>query len=373
MVTNGDKIRAHEPDQYANLRLELVLALALVVVTLLVYCPVLDFTFINMDDPSYVVRNRHVGEGLTRSGFWWALRAFDCGNWHPLTWLSLQLDTTLHGGLKPAGFHLTNLILHLANIVLLFHVLVRLTGAIWRSAFVAGLFALHPLHVESVAWVAERKDVLSTFFWMLTLWAYSLYAERPGMRRYALVVLGFALGLTAKPMLVTLPFVLLLLDYWPLCRLRLRARPSPPVPPAPSPRSWQFLLLEKSPLFLLATASCIITLKAQAQAIVSVDSYPLGSRLLNAEHSYAAYLFKMVWPVNLEALYPLIGEPVRLRNEGTGGRDLRARLSVSESCWRRGSPTCSLAGFGIWARSCPSSASCRSACSRWPTAIPTFP
>src|SRR5208282_1193673 len=166
----------------------------------------------------YVSENADVSGGLTWHGVWWAFTTGAAANWHPLTWLSHMLDVQLYGA-APGPHHLTNLLFHIANTLLLFGLLHRMTGALGRSAFVAGLFALHPLHVESVAWVAERKDVLSTLFWMLTLWAYVEYVRRPGLRRYGAVLLFFALGLMAKPMLVTLPFVLLLLDYWPLGRV----------------------------------------------------------------------------------------------------------------------------------------------------------
>ncbi len=175
--------------------------------------------FTNYDDNDYVTANRHVKAGLSRANVSWAFTTMQAANWHPLTWLSLELDASLYGGESARGYHLTNLLLHVANVLLLFLALRRLTGAVWRSAAVAALFAVHPAHVESVAWVAERKDVLSGLFWMLTLLAYAWYVEWPGWRRYLLVAAVFALGLMTKPMLVTLPCVLLLLDYWPLQRV----------------------------------------------------------------------------------------------------------------------------------------------------------
>jgi tetratricopeptide (TPR) repeat protein len=270
---------------------DLTLALCLALVTLTVYWPGRDTEFINRDDPSYVIGNDHVTHGLSNANVIWAWTSLERSNWHPLTWLSLQLDAQLHG-VNAQGFRITNVLLHVANVFLLFCAWRRLTGAIGPSALVAGLFALHPLHVESVAWVSERKDVLSTLFWMLTLLAYAHYVETPGIGRYLGVCVAFALGLTAKPMLVTLPFVLLLLDYWPLGRLG-RA-------------SLRFAVLEKLPLFVLSAVSCAITLLAQGrgQAIAALDEYPFSDRLANALVSYAAYFVQMIWPSDLAVYYP---------------------------------------------------------------------
>ena len=190
--------------------------------TVLVYCRAFDHPFINFADQGYVYENDKLARGLSADGVYWALTTFDCANWHPVTWLSLLLDYEL-SRLEPRGYHVTNILLHIGSTLLLFLAFDMMTGMIWRSAVVAALFALHPLHVESVAWVAERKDVLSAFFWMWTLVAYVHYIRSPGIGRYALVLLALALGLMAKPMLVTLPFVLLLLDYWPLNRWRREA------------------------------------------------------------------------------------------------------------------------------------------------------
>jgi hypothetical protein len=199
---------------------DVLVCLFLVIATVAVYWQVRNHEFVNFDDDGYVTENSYVQDGLTRESIIWAFTATDVANWHPLTWLSHMLDCQLYG-VSPKGHHLTNVLFHLANTVLLFLVLKWMTGALWRSGFVAALFALHPLHVESVAWVAERKDVLSTFFWMLTIWAYLGYVRRPAFNRYLLILFSFTLGLMVKPMLVTLPFVLLLLDYWPLHRLQL--------------------------------------------------------------------------------------------------------------------------------------------------------
>jgi hypothetical protein len=262
----------------------------------LTFGPVLDNDFINYDDTAYVTECPQVQAGLTRDSVRWAFTTREASNWHPLTWLSLMLDRQLFGP-RPFGFHLTNLLLHLANTVLLFVVLRAMTGLRWRSAFVAALFALHPLHVESVAWVAERKDVLSTFFALLALLAYAWYARSPRLGRYLLVVLGMTLSLLAKPMFVTLPCLLLLLDYWPLRRL--------------APTSVRWLLLEKVPLFTLSAAASMATLWAQwDQAVISLDRLPLTARLANVAVSYLAYLWQTAFPLYLAVHYPLWQPPV---------------------------------------------------------------
>jgi tetratricopeptide (TPR) repeat protein len=273
-------------------RVELILCLLLAVGTLGAFWPVLRCGFVNFDDGDYVTANARVKEGLTAANARWAFTTDAAANWHPLTWLSLQADRTLYGSAGPLGFHLTNLLLHTASTLLLFLTFRAWTGAVWRSALVAALFAVHPLHVESVAWVSERKDVLSTFFWMLTMAAYGWYARRPGPLRYLAVVLALALGLLAKPMLVTLPCVLLLLDFWPLRRFtRLRAG---------------VLVAEKLPLFALAAASCIVTWKAQqsGDAVKTLTQYPPAVRAANALYAYGGYLHKTVWPEGLAAFYP---------------------------------------------------------------------
>jgi tetratricopeptide (TPR) repeat protein len=301
-------------------------SVTLAALTLLVYCPSFHYPFVNYDDGVYVFQNCRVQAGLSADSVRWAFTTFECGNWHPLTWLSLEVDYELYGGLRPGGFHLTNVLLHTANTLLLFGVLSRMTGLVWRSAVVAALFALHPLHVESVAWVAERKDVLSTLFWMLTLAAYLYYVRRPGVRRYLLVVLALGLGLMAKPMLVTLPCVLLLLDYWPLGRWRLlpltpaEARGegkaamgmSPPAPAGAPARAWRHLLGEKLPLFALVLGSCGVTFLAQLRgdAVVPLEVFPLPVRVANALQSYVSYLGQMLWPMHLAVYYPHPGPAV---------------------------------------------------------------
>jgi Flp pilus assembly protein TadD len=273
-------------------RRRLVLAaLGLVALTVAVYAGVWSFEFIQFDDPTYIVQNPNLADGLTWPAVQWAFTAGYASNWHPLTWLSHLLDVELFG-LRPGPMHLVNLLLHLANTMLLFGWLAWTTRAIGRSLVVAALFAIHPAHVESVAWISERKDVLSTAFWLLTMWAYVFYVRKPGIARYALVGLTFAVGLLAKPMLVTLPLVLLLLDLWPLDRLR----------PANALR----LTMEKLPLLALSVLSSIATFMAQkgGGSVMALDVLPVSSRVMNALVSYVTYIGNMFWPVDLYMYYP---------------------------------------------------------------------
>jgi tetratricopeptide (TPR) repeat protein len=278
----------------------------LTIATLLVFWQVNNCDFINYDDTIYITKNNHVQNGITIEGIQWAFTTGHTGNWHPLTWLSHMLDVQLFG-LEPGWHHLTNLVFHIANALLLFLVLYRMTKAQWESAFVAALFALHPLHVESVAWVAERKDVLSTFFWILTMGAYCYYVERPNFQRYLVVVLFFALGLMAKPMLVTLPFVLLLLDYWPLKRF-YQNKSDQKIDTATDSRHRlaliRPLLWEKIPLFVLTALTCIVTYIVQKKIGAVLSLLPLGARISNAFVSYNAYIGKTIWPNDLAVLYP---------------------------------------------------------------------
>jgi len=285
-------------------RFELVVCLFLIVGTLTVFWQVQHHDFIDLDDHLYVTENNHVQAGLTKKGVIWAFTTFHAANWHPLTWLSHMLDCQLFG-MRPGMHHLTNLLFHILNSLLLLLVLRKMTGAWWRSAFVAALFALHPLHVESVAWVAERKDVLSTFFWLLTMWVYAHYAERPTFDRYLLVLLSFALGLMAKPMLVTLPFVLLLVDYWPLGRLQLGQSCNDGNLRIKKSSAFR-VVWEKIPFFVLAAMSGVLTLLAQqkAGALRTLDIIPLKIRTANALVSYISYIGKMIWPHNLAVFYP---------------------------------------------------------------------
>ena len=271
--------------------------LALIAVNVIVYAAVRHYEFAgDWDDLAYVTQNPNISKGLTWEGIAWAFTSGYAANWHPLTWLSHMLDIQLFG-MNAGAHHVTNLVLHIANTVLLFGFLLSATGALGRSAFVAALFAVHPLHVESVAWVAERKDVLSTLFWMLTVCAYVAYVRRQRPGRYVAVVLLFGLGLMAKPMLVTLPFVLLLLDYWPLGRVALGDWPA-----------WRPLVREKIPLLALAAASSVVTFLVQRHggAVNSLDALPLNLRLENAAVAYVGYIGKMLWPAGLTTLYPFV-------------------------------------------------------------------
>ena len=276
-----------------NYHRRLLICIFLAVVTFAVYLPVHNYEFLHYDDDVYVTNNTEVKSGLSWQGVEWAFTTERGANWHPLTWLSLMLDCQLFG-VKSGPMHIVNVLFHVANTILLFLVLARMTKGVWQSVFIAGLFALHPLHVESVAWVAERKDVLSTLFWLLTMLAYARYAERPSAGRYVAVLVLFVTGLLAKPMLVTLPFVLLLLDYWPLGRFF-------------NPRfSTVRLLLEKVPLVVLSAASSVITFIAQREAgsVLSIHTIFFEERVINAIISYISYIGKMFWPVRLAVLYP---------------------------------------------------------------------
>lgn len=268
--------------------------------TLAVFSPVVSFQFINVDDPVYVTANDHVQQGLTWRNATWALTALEAANWHPVTWLSHMLDVTLFG-LNPGGHHATSLLIHTLNVILLFLWLRRMTGELYRSALVAALFAVHPLALESVAWIAERKNVLSTLFLLLALWMYVGYARKPGVLRYLLVAFLFILGLMSKPMLVTLPFALLLLDYWPLGRLGFGPKSAGSTEPAAAVFLWR--CAEKLPLLLLAAVSSVLTLKAQALD-TEIKVVPLASKVANALLSCGTYLWQMMWPSRLAIFYP---------------------------------------------------------------------
>lgn len=273
-----------------------IVCLLLAVVTLALYNPVNRHPFVNYDDDRYVTENAHVRQGLTSDTIAWSLISTEQANWHPLTWMSHALDVSLFR-LNPAGHHLTSVLLHVVSVCLLFLLLMWATKRIGPSLFVAALFALHPINVESVAWVAERKNVLCTFFFFLGLWAYGWYTQKPSWKRYLMVFVSFAAGLASKPMVITLPFVLLLLDYWPLERVQggVNKNRTP----------WSPLVLEKLPLFAMSVASAVITMHAQQSggAVRSNTEFSFGVRVANAIFAYAMYLWKMIWPSHLAPLY----------------------------------------------------------------------
>jgi cytochrome c-type biogenesis protein CcmH/NrfG len=269
----------------------LYVSLSLLALTLIVYFQVHDFEFVNFDDRETILGNTHIRDGITLAGLAWAFTSAYAANWFPVTWISHMLDFQLFG-LDSGWHHLVNVMIHAASVLLLFALLRRMTGRLWESAFVSFVFALHPLHVESVAWVSERKDVLSAFFWFLTTWFYVDYVDRPGLRRYLIALGVFCLGLMSKQMLVTLPFVLLLLDYWPLNRSKTTIMSR--------------LVMEKAPYLTLSAVASLIAYKVQhaAGAVLSVDSIPIATRAANALISYVAYLGTFFWPVDLAMFYP---------------------------------------------------------------------
>jgi tetratricopeptide (TPR) repeat protein len=296
-----------------RLRCVLLISSLLAVMTLSLYWPVRSFDFVNFDDNFFLKEDYHVHDGLSMEGLKWSLTTLHTGNWHPLTWFSHMADIEIYQ-YQAGGHHWTSVMIHTAGSILLFLVLSVLTRSVWPSALVAALFAIHPLHVESVAWVAERKDVLSGFFWILTMGAYTYYVRDPTIRRYLLVLLAFALSILSKPMVVTLPFVLLLLDYWPLERFagaKTAFDPRVSRGTHAEGRVLMRLVVEKIPLFLMAAGACIITLVAQREvgAIWPAEDLSLVARFANALVSYMDYTRKMVWPNDLAVLYPHAGMP----------------------------------------------------------------
>ncbi|KQC11212.1 MAG: hypothetical protein APR62_10345 [Smithella sp. SDB] len=268
----------------------LIICVILTVATLAVFLQLNNYDFVNFDDDVYVTGNSYVQSGITLKGICWAFSTIHAEFWHPLTWISLMFDNQIYG-LNAGGYHLTNVILHILSTLLLFWLFNRMTGAIWKSAFVAAFFALHPLHVESVAWIAERKDVLSAFFWMLTLCLYVYYAEKPSISRYLLVLCFFVCGLMSKAMVVTLPVVMILFDYWPLKRFELHKD---------NAIVWQ--IKEKAPFFILSAVFSVITI--HAQRVLFISTFPLSARIANAPVSFVAYLEKTFCPHNLAVFYP---------------------------------------------------------------------
>ncbi len=342
-----DLVRSPRPDQSApgpasrtpNPYIVLAVCAGLVVLTAIVFGATADHGFVNYDDEPYVLENPHVARGLTVEGLRWAFTQSHVSNWHPLTWLSHMADVELFGLTHPGGHHLTSVLLHAATAVVLFLVLLQMTAAGWPSAFAAALFAVHPLHVESVAWIAERKDVLSGLFFVLTVAAYVGYVRRPpSVPRYLLVAGLFTLGLLSKPMLVTLPFVLLLLDYWPLERLSIETPPhAAPVAQRRRLAVVTPLVLEKLPLFALAIAAAVVTYVVQDSARGSLSHLTVWSRVANALNSYVAYLWMFVYPARLAVFYPHPGDA--LPSWRTVGACLVLGLvSAAALIWRRRHP-----------------------------------
>ncbi len=283
-----NKIHIHPAKQ------KLIIYLILIIITFAVFRQVTQCDFINYDDRFYITENSNIKSGITPGGISWAFSTRYSGLWTPFLWISFMMDYTLYG-MNAGGYHLTNLILHILSTLLLFGLFMRMTGAIWKSAFVASLFALHPLHVESVAWVAERKDVLSAFFWMLTLYLYAYYTEKPVIKRYLLVVFSFVGALLSKPMVVTLPVVMILLDYWPLKRFEAYKKDL---------IIWQ--LKEKALFFLLSAILMFITLYDQIFSLDENYHYSLGARIANAPIAFVTYLEKTFLPHDMAIFYPFV-------------------------------------------------------------------
>ena len=305
MKHSEEKVTVDMVNTKTEFRIVFLVSLCLIIAILVSYSQVINFDFVGYDDELYVTENLNVQKGFTAKGLKWAFTTFHSANWHPITWLSHMLDCEFYG-LNPTGHHWTNVEFHIANTLLLFFILQYMTGAIWKSSFVAALFALHPLHVESVAWVAERKDVLSTFFWLLTILVYLRYIEKQVLIRYFMILLFFILGLMSKPMLVTLPFVLLLFDFWPLKRFQFKNDLQSDRVTFFGFQGFLRLFLEKIPLFILVVISCCLTFLAQknSEAVKSLESLPLIDRISNALVSYVTYALKTIWPSNLAVFYP---------------------------------------------------------------------
>jgi tetratricopeptide (TPR) repeat protein len=299
----------------------IAIAAGLIALTLVVFLQVRHFDFVNWDDQIYLTENANVQAGLSWSNVVWALTTTHSPYWHPLTWLSHMLDVTMFG--MDAGWHhVTSLVIHIASTLLLFAVFRRMTGEEGKSAFVAAVFAVHPLHVESVAWLAERKDVLSTFFLMVTFWTYVRYVDRPRAVTYSAVVAAYALALMSKPMVVTLPFALLLLDVWPLQRIGRS-------------RSLGSVLVEKLPLLALAliVSGATAIVQKQIGAVAGLDVLPLGARVTNALVGYVMYVWKTIWPTGLAPFYPFHGYPAWV--VVGAGLALAAATALAVACWRR--------------------------------------
>ena len=316
-------------------RLVLAVCIFLLAAVAAVFGQTLRHGFVNYDDDEYVYENRHIYPGLTTKGIAWVFSHEHTANWHPLTGISHMLDCQIYGLNKVGGHHLTSVVLHAATAIFLFLALLRMTGRLWPCAFVAAVFAIHPLRAESVAWISERKDVLSGLFFMLTLWAYAGYVRKPFSRlRYLAVAVCFALGLMAKPMLVTLPFVLLLLDYWPLGRFQAAGMGNA----GGRRRVAVRLVVEKIPLLVLVIGSCVATLWAQQKAIKAAAGYAMINRILNGLVSYVAYVVQMCWPAGLAPFYPLRSDDALLAVEAMAALVALAGISLATLLWRRRYP-----------------------------------
>ncbi|MBN2019418.1 MAG: tetratricopeptide repeat protein [Sedimentisphaerales bacterium] len=288
-------------------QLFLLISISLVIATLIAYEPVRYNDFVKYDDDKYITENSDVMRGITLDSLTWAFAEPHLSNWHPMTLLSHMLDCQLFG-LNPVGHHFVNVLFHILNAILVFGILTNLTGSIWASAFTAAVFALHPMQVESVAWAAERKNVLSGLFWLLTMAAYIRYTKRPGVRRYLMVILIYGLSITTKPVVVTLPLALILLDYWPLERLRLGHAAAGKAVPI------RWLLIEKIPMLAMSIVLSIVTVFAQQSggAVMKLEEIPFDSRAANMFVSYISYIGKMIWPDKLAVFYPHISENLQM-------------------------------------------------------------
>ena len=289
-------------EREAQIRISHLIIFYLIAVTAAIYGQTANHSFVSFDDNLYVTENSHVMDGLSKENIYWAFTLNDKNNtyWHPITWLSHMLDCELFG-INSGAHHITNLCLHIANALLLFHIFRLMTGASLQSAFLAILFAIHPINVESVAWVSERKNLLSTFFGLLTIWAYFIYTQNPNLKQYCFVFILFCMSLLAKPMLVTLPFILLLIDYWPLERICFSRRKQ-----SFYMRKLLSLILEKMPLIItsLCLSWIVYSSLERYKVIASTQLIPLDVRFYNAVVSYVSYLLKLFWPFNLSFYYP---------------------------------------------------------------------
>jgi hypothetical protein len=297
------KNQASRKSSSSRVRFEYVVSLLLILAIFVVFYQTKNYDFVLLDDDVYITNNPFVAEGWNAENIKWAFSNSHGGFWIPLTWLSYMIDSQLHG-LDAGYYHMTNLIFHILNTLLLFAVFRQMTGDIWRSGFIAALFAVHPVHVESVAWVSERKDLLFAFFWLLTMWSYRLYVKQPAIWRYSVVMLFFIAGLMSKPMIVTLPFVLMLCDYWPLKRFQFNKYQQSDV--AYPKVSLTRVVWEKVPLIMLSIGASALTFVQQHAhgAVSSIDKSPIDLRIANVLVSYVKYMAKMLWPHDLTAIYP---------------------------------------------------------------------